>query len=187
MMHISLHRPTSARHVKGASLIEVLVSALILSLGMLSLMGIQASTSQVSKVSALRAEASRLGQDMADRVRANQAATASYTLTTAYNGNDAALPLMDCSTAACTGPNIANLDMAQVRNLARLALPRGDIRITSSIVDNLTMIDVWVMWMPAGATGDGADVNRAAVSGTGCPAAITVAAGTQCLLTRINL
>jgi len=186
-MHTPTQHHTGSRHVKGASLIEVLVSALILSLGMLSLVGIQASTSQVSKVSALRAEASRLGQDMADRIRANQAATANYALATGYDGNDTAIDLMDCSTAACTGANIAALDIAQVRNLARLALPRGDIRITSSIVDNLTMVNVWVMWIPAGATGDGTDANLTAISGTGCPAAITVAAGTQCLLTRINL
>lgn len=186
-MHMfSTHLPR-AQSQRGASLIEVLVAALILSLGMLSLIGIQASTSQVSKVNALRAEASRLGQDMADRIRANQAATANYTLIGAYSGNDTNRTLMDCSTAACSAANIATLDINQMRNLSRLALPRGDIRITSSTVNNLTMMEVWVMWLPAAAVGDGTDINRSAVSGTGCPAAIAVEDGTQCLLTRVNL
>jgi type IV pilus assembly protein PilV len=186
---------------RGASLIEVLVSALILSLGMLALVGVQVSTSQVSKITQFRGDAQRLGQDMADRIQANfhvqrdvttnnpVEPIPTFTLTTAYNGNDTALPVPDCATTTCTAAALAAMDVAEMRNLARLILPRGDIRIVEQDIalNQTRAYNVWVLWLPARNSGDVSATEQTQLAGVGCPTALTVAAGTQCLLTRIEL
>jgi len=56
---------------KGFSLIEVLVSVVIMSVGILGVAGLQALSLQQNRSSLLRAEALMLGGDILDRMRAN--------------------------------------------------------------------------------------------------------------------
>lgn len=66
------------RRPRGASLIEVLVTLLIMSLGMLGLVGLQTRLSQSSMESYQRSQALLLLEDMANRMALNRNAAASY-------------------------------------------------------------------------------------------------------------
>lgn len=182
-------------HQVGASLIEVLVAALILSLGMLVLVGVQASSVQLAKLAQLRTEASRVGQSTVDRIRANPQNINGYALTTAYTGNDTipAAPapniLAFCNTqdptalSACRA-TITATDMSQMRTEARNALPLGDIRIVITNTAGIGAVaDVWLLWQQATTDSDTAGT----IGGTGCPTTINVPPLTQCLLTRVVL
>lgn len=165
-------------------------------MGMLVLVGVQASSVQLAKLAQFRTEASRVGQSMVDRIRANPQNVNGYALTTAYTGNDAIPTAPTPNTVALCNTvdnlialnscraTITAIDMSQMRNEARNALPLGDIRIVIANTAGVgTVADVWLLWQQATTESDTAGT----IGGTGCPSTINVPALTQCLLTRVVL
>lgn len=110
------------RSQSGFTLLEILVAVVVLSLGMLGLAGLQAATLRNNQVAYYRAIAVQQTYDMADRIRANQAAV----LAGAYDNLTAVIPAdPDCVGAVCTAANMAVADHAQWNaNNARM-LPGG--------------------------------------------------------------
>ena len=99
----------SARRQTGFTMIEVLVTFIILLVGLLGLIGLQARAQQSELESYQRGQALVLLQDILDRMNANRIGSKSGNylttgLTPAYVGNGATPPtaLSDCS--ALTGP-----------------------------------------------------------------------------------
>jgi type IV pilus assembly protein PilV len=72
-----LHRVRSRARSAGFSLIEVLVSILVLSFGMLGVASLLATSLSGSHTSSLRTQAIVLADDLADRMRANRATAVS--------------------------------------------------------------------------------------------------------------
>jgi type IV pilus assembly protein PilV len=68
--HISHGRPGSEA---GSTLIEILVSVIVLSFGLLGLVGLQVSAMRNSREALLQATAVRLASDLAERMRGNPA------------------------------------------------------------------------------------------------------------------
>ena len=64
----------SLRRQKGISLIEVLVSTLILAIGLVGVAGLQAFALKNNQSAQMRSQASALAYDLADRMRGNVAA-----------------------------------------------------------------------------------------------------------------
>jgi type IV pilus assembly protein PilV len=148
---------------KGVSLIEVLVSVVIASIGLLALAGVNATSIRYTKMSQYRAIATQLANDMGERMRANKGVPASagpptivatgflagdYDFTTDFAGQatTATLPTELCNTAAsnCTPADIAALDVAQWRLQARDQLPEGSVYMVRQ-AGNVAM-DLWVVW-----------------------------------------
>lgn len=72
-MH-ALNRGNSRRRQSGVSLIEVLVSTLILAIGLVGVAGMQALALHNNQEAQMRSHASALAYDLADRMRNNVAA-----------------------------------------------------------------------------------------------------------------
>jgi type IV pilus assembly protein PilV len=114
----------------GATLIEVLVAVLLLSIGLLGMVGLQVRTMAYEKGATVRAAAANLVSDMSERIRANQGAGAAYV---SNAGGDHAtlsaaspsLPSPNCYSAACTIAELAAFDVAAWRISARSQLPAG--------------------------------------------------------------
>jgi len=97
---MNLHRmPTRPRAPRrGVTLIEVLVTMVLLGVGLLGLAGLQARGVQVNQGSSYRAQAANLATDLADRLRADPVTA----MNGGYNGaytkaaapNSAVLPLV---------------------------------------------------------------------------------------------
>lgn len=70
---------------RGATLIEVLVAIIVLSIGLLGMAGLQAASVQSNYSAYYRSQATILASDITDRMRANRAAALadSYNLSTA--------------------------------------------------------------------------------------------------------
>jgi type IV pilus assembly protein PilV len=138
---ITLPRPA------GFTLIEVLVSVLVLSIGLLGLASLQATSLRFNNDSSVQTQAAYLASDMADRMRANVSQAANYpgasaaANTACYSGG--------CSPSAMTGNDIAEWNDELVN------LPAGQGTITA-IAGGLYRITV--MW----------DENRTGASGTNC-------------------
>jgi len=69
--------------VKGITLVEVLVTVLVVSIGLLGLAGLQAASTQYNHSSYMRTHANNMAYDIADRMRGNRPAA----LAGDYNGS----------------------------------------------------------------------------------------------------
>ena len=107
-----MHDPTtiSPRAARGLSLIETLVTIVVISVGMLGIAAVYVESLKAGQTAVLRTRAVALAADMADRIRTNQAGGASYDV-----GPDAAgaAPPADCAdTAGAPAQNCTPADMA---------------------------------------------------------------------------
>jgi len=107
MLIISL--PTKSA---GFSLIEVLVAIIVMSIGILGMLGLQISSMATNQGAYYRSQATILVADMADRMRANSSSAASY------SSFDSESPPSDpaCSAAGCTSAEMVIHDLRQWSN-----------------------------------------------------------------------
>lgn len=102
----------SYHHPKGFTLIEVLITLLVLSIGLIGLAGLQITGLRLNHDSQLRITASLLASDMAERMRANSS-IAKLGLSSAYHnptGNSLAHPScmgLGGNNAQCSNTQLA--------------------------------------------------------------------------------
>ena len=104
----------------GASMIELLVSLLIFSFGMLGLAGLQVRSLSMSQSSLYRSQATALTDDILDRMRADRDNALAGQWTTA---------LTDASSSIATTP-LAKSDMKDWKATVEALLPDGKARVT---------------------------------------------------------
>lgn len=110
------------RSQHGASLVEVLVAAVVMAFGLLGLAAMQARSMQATQSSDLRSQATVLAYDMSDRMRANLNGwrAGDYDTPTATNNH--------CSgsgASACTAAQLAAHDYFEWTQTLSAALPGG--------------------------------------------------------------
>ena len=134
-----MSRIRNRERLRGFSLIEVLVSIVVLSVGLLGVAALQVSGLRVSQSSYYRAQAAQLATDMADRLRANWREARQYSL-----------GLADATPGGTTVPD---RDRAEWR--ARLgALPGGNGAIAiQQNVKGVDMVTITVRWDDSRASG----------------------------------
>ena len=93
---------------RGFSLIEVLVAAVILSVGVLGVAGMQVASLQQNRTALLRSEAQQLAWDLADRMLVNP--DANYA---SVDFSDDPTFSTNCSTSNCSLNHMAQFDVAQ--------------------------------------------------------------------------
>ena len=111
---------------------EILITVLVLSIGLLGLAGLQVSSMKSNHSSYLRSQATILAYDIADRMRANPAvayiAKSPYAVNLTVNPYTVAAPSVTAScstTAGCTAGQMANTDINQWRVDLANTLPGG--------------------------------------------------------------
>ena len=111
---ITLHSKSLAARSHGFTLIEVMIAVLVLSLGLLGLAGLQATSLKANASAATRGQATLLAYDIVDRMRANRDAALAGT----YNNTAGTAPTSGGSNcqangATCDGNAIAAYDLNQ--------------------------------------------------------------------------
>ncbi len=99
---------------KGTTLLEVLVSVLVLSIGLLGVAGLQTYGLRYNQSAYLRSQATILAYDMVDRMRSNpNGVSAGYynTVTTTNLPTDP-----NCISTGCTNQQLANHDILEWGN-----------------------------------------------------------------------
>lgn len=135
----------------GFTLLEALVAMLVLSIGLLGLAGLMASSMRNNQSAYHRTQATWLAYDALDRLRANRVSARAG----GYSGGAALGAPAACSATAPTGTVIAQ-DIAGWKNMIACALPEGDGAIA---VDAATsQVTVTVQWNDSRGT-VGAGVN----------------------------
>lgn len=112
----------------GVGLIEVLVSLLILSVGLLGLLGLQTKVMQFNQGALYQTRATVLAKDMMDRMRANRQQASLYV----SNFDSVINAFVDCetSTATCSPTELADFDLAGWRSDIARVLPDGKGQIS---------------------------------------------------------
>ncbi|HUG23254.1 type IV pilus modification protein PilV [Piscinibacter sp.] len=129
--------PATARSLRGSALIEVLVAILVLSIGMLGIAGLQASSLRFSQGSWARAALASELSDLADRVRTNPGSGANaYQLASTYETQRGEIDDLevakDCETAACSADELAAFHLVEWRLALNRNLPGATGFVTGS-------------------------------------------------------
>ncbi len=118
------------RQTKGFSLIEVLVSMLVLGIGILGMVGLQLNAMKLNQTAGVRSQATFLAYDIADRMRANTPAALAGSYDIALTAN------------APLGTAIAARDLRAWKAALASQLPAG----TGSVARNGQVLNVVVQW-----------------------------------------
>ncbi len=152
---------------RGFSLLEVLVTILVVSFGLLGMAALVVSGVRSNNVAYYRSVASKQTEDIADRMRANIAGVAAG----AYDALTENIPSsVDCMASVCSELQIATYDHAQWNSANSLLLPEG----RGSVIGNLAAgYAITVMWTEKEMNNE-ADPN--------CPGGTAI--NTRCFVTR---
>ena len=114
----------------GFSLIEVMISALVISIGMLGVAGLQLVSMKGSHQSFMRHQATFLVQDVMERMRANPSQLSSYdAFDTDASGSFNCPATTDCNAAACNAAEIVAYDKSSLACGLNQHLSKGRIQI----------------------------------------------------------
>jgi type IV pilus assembly protein PilV len=165
---------STASGQRGASLIEVLVSILVVSLGVVAMGGLLASATRLGKASEIRAVASLMASDIADRMKANVGAARAgqYDHTDAFVSPPDEPSQVTCAKKLeCQPKELADQDMAQWRLSLLHALPSGTgyVRYDAGALDASGAVDVWVAWLDPSALSTGAFQDIDDLNAKTCP------------------
>lgn len=172
-----LKPPAGMRLQQGASLLEVLITMLLLSFAMLAMANLHATAIKYVKMSEFRGIATGLAFELTDRMRANAVTPANYVFTTAYSATAAVQAVPVCANVnLCQPAEMAAIDLMEVRNATINSLPGGFLRVAQDAA-NPRVLNVWILWLDP----DGGDAS------TLLPCPIVAAPQPQCLAMRVAL
>ncbi len=125
-----MNRTSTRRRGRGFTLVEALVALLALSIGLLGIAGLQLTGMRANLSAAWRSQATYLGYDIIDRMRANRTNRLDYEIGTAT------IPL---------GGTVAERDLAAWKTNLAATLPDGDGTVDVGGPNN-TEVTITVEW-----------------------------------------
>lgn len=203
MLIPSLPGHQAKRRQRGATLIEILVSVLVIAFGVLAMAAVQSNSVKFHKTTEYRATATLLAADIADRMRANALGTSSgnyawasgtktyAALTTTTVGSPISCGTVNAagSLQPCTAQQIATNDLVDWRNRLRLSLP-GASDYVSAYDASQKAVDLWVIWLDPEEKDLSDPTKSIDPASAECPPAAVWSAGTakpHCLFLRVAL
>lgn len=166
-------RVFSLQRQSGSTLIEVMVSIVVMAIGLLGLAGLQVSALKFEKSSSQRSEASLAAYDISERIRANYPGIAAYVFTDDYATSHAAVhtPPHNCSVAPCLiASDVAQNDIQDWLRNIQTRLVGGSGYVVQVAGTTMNTFDVTIMWSEQGLT----------IADASCPAAVAAPVGVRC-------
>jgi len=133
---------TRKQNNSGFSLLEILISLVVLSIGVMGLGGLQIAALKGSNESHFRNEASLLMMDLADRMRANLDAVGAGQYESANAAICGTPPAKLCHQTACSSAEMATYDLYSMACRARNSLPQGTVTISCTNNDCATANEI---------------------------------------------
>lgn len=149
------HPPSMPRRIFGFAMLEVLISIVIISVGLLGIARLQTTGLQSSKGSNLKSLAALQAYDMADRLRANKQGVGDGN----YDNLSGAGANPGCIASSCTAQEVAEYDQYAWNAANATLLPSGQGTVERS--GDFFVITVRWDGDRTGATGTGCDSNNA--------------------------
>lgn len=179
MKHLSIHAgtrpvPSPSAHA-GFSMLEVMVTLVVLSTGLLGVANLQVEALRGNQGAYLASVAAQQAQDMAERMNANRAGVDANL----YDNLDASIPTLavNCQSADCTPANLARFDQNRWNAANQALLPGGAGQVTE--ISNGVFL-IGVRWQDRKlANANGWQAGTEAATACGAPQA-----GTRCFFLR---
>ncbi|GAB4397264.1 MAG: hypothetical protein OHK0048_05000 [Rhodoferax sp.] len=201
---------TSRHTQQGVTLIEVLVSVLLLSIGLLGMMGMQVGVFRFERGASDRAVVTAALADMAETIRMLPSTDASqpptdfravqtYAAEIAAKGSGYADPSVDCANATCTRGEFAQYQLTRWRQALDRALPGAvgfvdvdtnytfdDLRLSYTIIvawRDKTLVDLSNTPIKAPIC---EDIDQTGLTASNCcPKAISAPEGVRCVQRQV--
>jgi type IV pilus assembly protein PilV len=126
-MRLQFRHATAPRRQSGFTLLEILVSLLLIAIGVLGTAGLQALSLKINQGGQLRSQAVVLGLDFIERVEANNiAAVAGKYAPATYP----TASTKDCAAVSCTTDELATYDLVEFKVRLNQYLPGATITTT---------------------------------------------------------
>jgi type IV pilus assembly protein PilV len=183
-------RPRLQRQ-NGSGLIEVLVSIVLMSFGLLGIAGMYNYTISANKSASSRLTAAMLATDFAEIVRANpdgfkdgsyDHSMGTFSVTASTVGTVAAGD--KCAFPDCTKSTLATQDIALMKARVKAYLPAGEFE--TKRVGSTNQFDIWIVWV------EGKGVSGSESNFDNCPSSLATQTPTpnpfpRCIFTRVSL
>lgn len=146
-MFLNQHKLTVPRRQSGISLLEMMISLMILAVGLLGLAAMQSRSMMMNQSAHYRSVAADLAADLADRIRANRSpylastdAASAVPLPPSFDTSACPKPTSG-TTITCTQPSVGGVarnaytaaaDLSGWYALLQSSLPGGDYSLTSA-------------------------------------------------------
>ncbi|MEJ8822360.1 type IV pilus modification protein PilV [Variovorax humicola] len=167
----------SASLQRGVTLLESLVSMVVLVVGVLAILWVQVRTLAETQTAVRRAQAVRAIEDLGERIKSNPGGFSQLGLYVT-DWESSGLPAQDCKAAACTAAQLAARDVHEWQLEVAQRLPLGKAKVFLSSdeeADNQRQLGVMVGWRSNERTDDvafTAPLTKLSSTGTGgatCP------------------
>ncbi|MDH5190312.1 MAG: type IV pilus modification protein PilV [Gammaproteobacteria bacterium] len=141
---------------KGFTLLEVLITVVILAIGLLGIASLQLNALRFNHSAYLRTQASLLAYDMADRMRANRGGSVNYA--TDYNVTYSSA---SCPTS-CDANGIRDMDLYEWKQALSQRLPSGNGKIEMPSAGNY-IYTITIRWNDSRAETDSSNIGNASI------------------------
>ncbi|MBV1915220.1 MAG: type IV pilus modification protein PilV [Pseudomonadales bacterium] len=155
VIHQKIFKHSVAHKQSGFSLIEVMITAVIIGGSLLGIAQLQATSVRNSQDAYYRAAANTLAYEIIDRMRANRT-VASTTTNYDIDLGDAVIA-SNCETANCTPAQISKYDLEAWKYLLATNLPVGDGAVNVVLGATGAEITVTVEWQDNDSSGNRGD------------------------------
>ncbi len=141
-----------SRTEHGFSMIEVLVTLLIISLALLGTAGLQAYSMRLNQGGQFRSLAVFLAADLSERMEANRASALAgdYVVASTVGANflaAAAAVSTACVTTACSAAELAAYDLSQWQNAVAASLPQSSWSVAQTVSGSQSTYTVTINWV----------------------------------------
>ena len=143
------HKPfLSKRRCKGTSLIEVMVTVVILAVSLIGIAGLQIFGVRYNHSAYLRSQSTILAYDILDRMRANYTLAATTNAYLLNFGDFVPAAGTDCSNVSqdCTPLQIAQYDMSRWTTLVAGVMPDGEAQIQIQDLPDRRIYTISLQW-----------------------------------------
>lgn len=133
-----LSSPSNKRSQRGFTLIEVLIAALVLSVGLLGLAGLQGIAQKLGYSAYQRSQAASLAYEIADAIRANAKNASQYEKIAMTTADDC-----DPNLSRVNNDTVANNDLREWVNRIACLFPGGAKHVIRRTGNN---VDIEISW-----------------------------------------
>lgn len=142
--HAKFFTANAGQH--GFSMLEVLVTLVIIAVAMLGTAGMQLNAMRLNKGSQFRAQAIFLASDMAERIEDNKTAAVAGQYALALTSTSSVVTT-DCTATVCDAANLAAWDQSQWGQTITSLLPQASWSITQTTVGNPSTYSILIRWI----------------------------------------
>ncbi len=131
---------------RGFSMLEILITLVIVAIALLGTAGLQVYAMRVGQGGQFRTQAVFLASDIAERMEANKVAAVAGNYVLASTSVTSTAPT-DCAAAACDSTNLASWDISQWGLAISSLLPQATWKITQTTTGNPSTYEIVISWV----------------------------------------